>query len=128
MFMIHVGTHLLLLRCSCFFVIAVKLKAKDYNRTTSIFFLSTSCKSTSTTNMHFSDIFHLWISVATALRPHNFMHRLCCFHWLYKTDVAYKDIMFDENRSTGSKVQAGKHTYRLLCSLKILFLLRMQMC
>jgi hypothetical protein len=35
--------------------------------------------------------------------------------------------MFDENRSTGSNVQAGKHTYRLLCSPKSL-LLRSKMC
>jgi len=38
MLMIYLGTQLLLLRCSCFFVIAVKLKAKDYTRITSILF------------------------------------------------------------------------------------------
>jgi hypothetical protein len=42
--------------------------------------------------------------------------------------VACEDIIFDENRSTGSNVQAGKHTYRLLCSLKGLLLLRSKMC
>lgn len=34
--MIYLGTQLLLLRYSCFFVIAMKLKAKDDNRITSI--------------------------------------------------------------------------------------------
>jgi len=36
--MIYLGTQFLLLRCSCFFVIAVNSKAKDYTRITSILF------------------------------------------------------------------------------------------
>jgi hypothetical protein len=70
--MIYLGTQLLPLICSCFFVVVVKFKAKDYNRITSILFYSASHKSTTSTNLHASDICQLRISVTTGAHSSQF--------------------------------------------------------
>jgi len=79
--MTYLGTQLLPFKCSCFFVIAVKLKAKDYNRITSILFYSASNESTTPTNLHSSDICQLRISVATGA-PSSQFHALAMLFWL----------------------------------------------